>query len=98
MVTSKSIVSVKTFYFLINVVYSVSLSLSLPSLSSLKYKGKDVPGEVRTLEISPINPKQVCGTIHVHTFTNLLYQLIYTILYTTYYIYIHVQCNFVHYS
>ena len=27
----------------------------------LGYKGKDIPGEVRTLDISPSNPKQVRG-------------------------------------
>ena len=28
---------------------------------SLDYKGKDVPGEVRLLEINPADPKQVCN-------------------------------------
>ena len=32
----------------------------------LGYKGKDIPGEVRTLDISPSNPKQVrWGTVCV---------------------------------
>lgn len=30
---------------------------------SLNYKGKDVPGEVRILEINPVNPKQVPCTL-----------------------------------
>lgn len=34
-------------------IYSLALDFSLG------YRGKDVPGEVRTLEINPANPKQV---------------------------------------
>ena len=35
-------------------------------LFSLGYKGKDIPGEVRGLEISPKDPKQVCMCVHVY--------------------------------
>ena len=34
-------------------------------LLSLGYKGKDIPGEVHTLDINPRDPKQVCVCVCV---------------------------------
>ena len=46
-------------------IQALLISLLLSFSSSLGYRGKDVPGEVRTLEISPTNPKQVNSNYHV---------------------------------
>ena len=46
-------------------IQALLISLLLPLSSSLGYRGKDVPGEVRTLEISPTNPKQVNSNYHI---------------------------------
>lgn len=43
-------------------IYSLALDFSLG------YRGKDVPGEVRTLEINPANPKQVSIDHYIRTY------------------------------
>ena len=53
------VISLLYMYICMCTVFCCGVSISVFICISLKYKGKDIPGEVRALSINPVYPKQV---------------------------------------